>query len=264
MLEFEDLRLRNLPFGARVALSLLLLVTAGGYVASGLHLVEHHQGRDDRQGLTITDVEGVYHGTTRPALLASLLEDGHPSEVEGAEPLDATDREVLLEWARGDRIAENWSNIDFGDGYGSPEEVVGTACAVCHGTNVALEQRAAPELSTWDDYAELAFPREIHPTDEKILLASTHAHAIAMATITFLIVLLAYATRLPGFLKGLLCFAASAGLAVDLAAWWLAREDAAWVTAIWVGGATHAGGMGLLFVLIFLDLWFPKGRDAYA
>lgn len=253
----EAFRLRRLPFLGRVSLSLLVLVTAGGYLASGLFLVEHHQGRDDREGLSYTDVEGVYHGTTRPALLVDLIESSHPAGISGADPLDATDREVLLEWLSGDAVAENWSNIDFGDGYGSPEEIVATACASCHGPGVPLESRAAPELSTWDDYAELAFEREIFPTDESLLLASTHAHALALATITFVVVLLGYATRVWRPIVSLLALAAAGGLAVDLASWWLARADAAWVAGVVLGGAAHAGGMGLLLIVVFVDLWWP-------
>ena len=82
---------------------------------------------------------------------------------------------------RGDGVAENWANIDFGDGYGSPQEIVATACGRCHGSAVALEQRAAPELETWDDYSAIAFEKEIRPNDAGVLLTSTHVHSLALA-----------------------------------------------------------------------------------
>ena len=258
---YQPFSLRRLPFGGRLSFTFLLAVVGGGYASALLFMVDHHQGRDDREGLTMTDVEGLYHGTVRPALFGGLLEEGHPSEVDGGAALDDLDRDVLLEWLRGEDVAANWSNIDFGDGFGSPQEIVSTTCAGCHGAAAPLEKRAEPELSTWNDYQDIALEKEINPNDTAVLLASTHTHALAMGTITMLMVLLAYATRLPRFLVSLVAFAASAGLALDLASWWLARESAGWVWGVVGGGAAHAGGMALLFVIVFLDLWFPGGRS---
>lgn len=252
--------LRRLPFGARVALSFLLAVLGGGYVASAAFLQDHHQGRDDREGLTLTDIEGVYHGTERPALLGELLDRGHPSEVAGASPLADGDRDLLREWlASGDAdaIAANWSNIDFGDGYGSPQEVVATACGACHGPAADPAKRARPELATWEDTKALAFTKEIRPMDAKLLLQSTHAHSLALGTVTILVVLLGYSTRMPRTLLGVLAFCASAGLALDLGSWWLARESAVWVKGVVFGGGAHALGVGALLVLTFLDMWLP-------
>lgn len=258
---YQPFSLRRLPFGGRVAFSFLMAVVGGGYVSALYFMIDHHQGRDGREGLTVVDVEGVYHGTVRPAIFAGLLEDGHPEEIDPEAALDDLDRDVLLEWLRGEDVAANWSNIDFGDGYGSPQEIVATTCAGCHGPTAALEKRAEPELTSWNDYQDLALEKEIKPNETDVLLASTHTHSIAMGTITMLMVLLGYATRLPRFLVSLASFAASAGLALDIASWWLARDSAGWVTGIVAGGAAHAGGMALLFVFVFLDLWFPGGRS---
>ena len=261
--EHPRILLRRLPFGGRLALSFLLLVIGGGYVASAAFLHEHHQGRDDRKGLTVTDIEGVYHGTERPAILRELLERRHPEEVAGASPVPDEDRGVLLDWLAGgdaETIAANWSNIDFGAGYGSPQEVLGNACASCHGPAAAAERRAAPTLSTWEDVKAIAFQKPIFPMDAAILVQSTHAHALALGTLTVLVVLLGYATRLPRPVISLASLAASAGLALDLASWWLARDSAGWVTGILAGGLAHALGVGALLVLVFLDLWFPMAR----
>lgn len=262
--EHPQILLRRLPFGGRLALSFLLAVLGGGYVASAAFLREHHQGRDDRKGLTVTDIEGVYHGTERPAILKELLERRHPEEVAGASALPDEDRELLLDWLAGgdaETIAANWANIDFGDGYGSPQEVLANACAGCHGPAAGADRRAAPTLSTWEDVKGLAFAKPIFPMDAAILVQSTHAHALALGTLTVLVVLLGYATRLPRFVISLASLGAGAGLALDLASWWLARDSAGWVTGILVGGLAHAAGVGLLLVLVFLDLWFPIGRE---
>lgn len=253
----QPLRIRDLPFLGRLSLTCLLLVCLGGYAASGLYMQDHHRNRDGDPEMSVTDVEGVYHGVTTPPRLLTLLEGGHPEEVEGGEPLNADDRSELLAWLKGENIAEEWGNIDFGEGFGSPEEITSAACGSCHGAQVPAEERAEPLLATWDHYKPLAFENKVSPTDEAILLASTHAHATALGTITLLICALMYATRFPALLKGLLCLAASAGLMFDLAAWWLARDAVGFVTLILVGGIAHAGAMVLMMLAQIADLWAP-------
>lgn len=252
-----NFQLRQLSILARLSLTCLVLVNLGGYLASGLHMKEHHQNRDGREGLAATDIEGVYHGVTMPARMNELLEANHPTEL-GLEALNPDDLSELKAWVTGENIAENWGNIDFGEGFGSPEEITAMACGKCHGPAVNVDERAEPLLGTWDHYDQLVNEYTVSPTDEAVLLASTHAHAIALATITLLICMLMYGTRLPEFMKGGLCFLASGGLLFDLAAWWLARESASFVAMILAGGAAHAGAMGLMMVLILGDLWFPK------
>jgi hypothetical protein len=89
----------------------------------------------------------------------------------------------LLEWVGGDSPAENWSNINFGDG--SPEELTSEACDERHGPQASANQPAAPLLAIWDHCEDLAFDNTLAPTDEAILLASTRAHALARNSASF-------------------------------------------------------------------------------
>ena len=50
-----NFHLRDLPFAARLGLTLLVLVNLGGFLASGLHMVKHYENRDQRDGLSMTD-----------------------------------------------------------------------------------------------------------------------------------------------------------------------------------------------------------------
>ena len=134
------------------------------------------------------------------------------------------------------------------------------SCGKCHGPGVPKDDWVAPLLGSWDEYKPLVYENKVSPTDEAILLASTHAHATALGTITLLICALMYATRLPGIFKALLTLLASAGLLFDLAAWWLARDNPAMINLIIIGGTAHGAAMGLMMLLVILDLWFPGGR----
>lgn len=248
-------RLRDLPLAARLSVSLLMAVLAGGYLASAFHTREHHQNRDQREGLSFTDLLGAYHGVTSRSPLLEALEDDHPGELEGLDPPAGDTKKALIAWLTGDpdQIVPNWDNLDLGDSV--PADLMDESCVICHSRHAPEERRAEPFLEYLDDVRAVAFSREISPSDPKVLLASTHTHAIALGTVTVSMVLLLYATAWGAALKAALALLASAGLAIDLAAWWLARDSAGFVSLIVAGGAAHALGMGLAMLAVLAELW---------
>jgi len=251
-------RLRELPFAIRLSITCLVLVNLGGYLASGLFVRAHHANRDERAGLSLVDLEGAYHGVRSGSALVLALEANHPSElgdIAGAPQNAEAERRALLDWLASERISEDYDNLDLDP---APADLLDALCLPCHSRNAPEDARAEPLLDFWDDVRPLAFSRELAPVDAKILLASTHAHAIALATITLLVVLLTCATAWPEPLKGGLALAASAGLLVDLASWWLARESAPLVKLVVAGGALHALAMGAMMLLVIAELWRPR------
>jgi len=245
-------QLRDLPAPVRLSLTLLLLVALGGFVASGLHMRSHHENRDGREGLAYEDLQGAYHGVHVASPLRSALDRGHP------ETLDARQREQLDTWLAGDRISEDFDNLDLGDD--SPAEILAGACLECHARTSNDPIAQTVPLDYWDDVKAVAFERSIDATDEAILLASTHTHAIALATITLLIAGLMVCTRWPAALANALVLVAGLGLSLDLAAWWLARSSAGLVGLIIVAGAAYAISMVLMMLAVIVDLWRGVAR----
>lgn len=187
-------------------------------------------------------------------MLLALNAD-HPGELDGQESVEDWAKKALLQWLEGDpdKIVPNWDNLDLGDEV--PADLLDASCVGCHSRTAAPELRAEPPLEYLDDIRAVAFSREISPSDIKLLIASTHAHSLGLATITLLLVGLIFATRFSPRLKGGLALAASGGLLFDLAAWWLARESASFVLIIVLGGVAHAGAMVLIGLLVLAELW---------
>lgn len=245
-------RLRDLELGARVALTVLVLVFAGGLAASLGHLVEHHQNRDGAPGVSRTDLEGAYHGVTARAPLAAVLEREHPGALTDGE------RTALVRWLGGARISEEFDDPDRGDL--APAEILARRCFECHARAALKGAHADAQvaLEYWDDVKAVAFSTRIEPTPVKLLLASTHAHALALASMTGLLGLFLIATRWPAWLRNGLFALAATALFVDLASWWLARETSAFVPAILAAGAVYAASTALTLLLILVDLWRPR------
>lgn len=251
----QTFRLRNLGFGARIGLLFMLFALFGGYIiAAGMHLKDHHQNRDGREGFSLTDIQGVYHGVTVEAPLRATLQRNHPNELVTDDlKLTKEDKDILIKWLDGGQLPNNYDNVDFAEL--TPKEVIEINCLDCHAGSA--ENGAGINLEFWDDVQKVAFDNVVNPVDEKILLASTHAHASTMGAISIIIALLLWFTGWPRILVNLLIFFAGLGLVVDLSSMWLARSYEAFSPLIGIAGVTHAGSMALAMLLLMLELLLP-------
>ncbi len=242
-------RLRRLVFTQRAGLSCLLLVLLGGFAASYEHIRSHHGPRDGQPELTLADVQGVYSGIQRTAPLLTALRRGHP------EGLPASERETLLRWLEGPRISDDYDSLDLGDD--APAEILEASCVSCHSRSASEPLGQRIPLTYWDDVQKVAFSSEVEPMSREILLATTHTHALSMALIGLVLVMLGAWTRTAPKLVGLLSLALGIGLVLDIAGWWLARGAPGWTPMIVVGGALFGFGSALLALLILVELWWP-------
>jgi hypothetical protein len=245
-------QLRSLPCGARVGLVCLCLVLLGGLVASGVHLKLHHQNRDERPGLTLDDLEGAYHGINTVAPLRAALERGHP------QTLKPDQRDALLMWLRGTRISEDYDNPEMGDH--APAEIIQASCLSCHGRAAAATSPIARTfpLDNFENVKALAFSRKVNPTPANVLIASTHAHALALGSLSVAVAGLLWFTRWNRRIVSAAIGLAGVCLLADLAGWWLARDAAGLVWMIVAAGVGYSGVTGLSLLAVIADLLLPR------
>lgn len=245
--------LRALPLAWRLALTALSLVMGIGLVTSLRHLVDHHQNRDEEPGLSLTDVKAAYHGIQTPSRLRTALESGHPPTLAEA------DRKALLEWLSGNRVAEAYDDPDLGAR--APSELIAASCVQCHSKKAAGPAALLP-LEYWEEIKKHAFSRSLEATPRKIVEASAHAHAPTLSMWSLLALGLLYFTRWPAKLRAALALVNGAALLVDISSWFLARDSAAFVYGIAMGGGVWAASLALTLVLIVAELWLPRGESA--
>lgn len=263
----DEWRLRRLPFSLRLALVALVLSLALGEAASLYHLYRHHEKKDEAAGLSLTDLEGSYRGVDLPSRLKRVLDEPH-----GRDHLqDEKERGALVRWLAGRRISEEYDSVDLGEL--APAEILARRCVSCHARRPADAAGAKGigatlPLEFWDDVAKAAFERRLDPVPVDVLAMSTHAHALTLPLVMLAVGGLALLTRWPRRLLRWLVAAGCVGLFVDLASWWLARADVAWlaplsgriyVELIVAGGALFAAALALELVLIVADLVAPAG-----
>jgi hypothetical protein len=262
----DEWRLRRLPLALRVALAALVLSLALGEAASLYHLYRHHEKRDETAGLSFTDFVGSYRGVDEPSRLRRVLEEPH-----GRDHLpDLKEREALSRWLAGRRINEEYDSVDLGEL--APAEILARRCVSCHArspkdTAGAAGIGATLPLEFWDDVAKVAFAKRLDPVPVDLLAMSTHAHALTLPLVLLAVGALALLTSWPRGPMRWLVAAGCVGLLVDLASWWLARADVAWlapiagpfyVDLIVAGGALFSGALALELALILFDLLLPS------
>ena len=248
--------LRELGLATRIGLSALLCVIAGGFLASGAHLIAQHENRDEQPGVSLTDLEGAYHGVQARAPLLSAVESGHAPE------LNATERTELLLWLGGKRQSEDYDSLELGAD--APAEILARRCVACH-SRAGLEgvhADARVSLATWGEVSKLAFSHRIEPLPVKVLAASTHAHALSLAPLSIVLVALLFATRFGRRFAGGLCAVSGVALLADLGGWWLARSMEGLAGLIATAGILFAIACAVSILLIFADLWLPRKNSA--
>lgn len=249
-----SLRLRQLPVPGRVGVAALCLVLLGGFAASLKYIQQHYAPKDENPALSMTDMKGAYHGVEAPSPLLTALERGHP------ETLGADERTALIAWLKGPRIVEDYDRLELGDA--APAEVMARSCLSCHSRQAAGTHeigRTMP-LDYFDDVKRLAFSTKISPVPESILVVSTHAHALSLGCVTLVVGGLLLATSWARWWRVWVPSVAGVALLIDLGAWWMARQNPAWVYAIVGAGAVYSGLMIVGLASIIADVMLPARR----
>jgi len=256
-------RLKDLGALMRLGVTLLVVTLLGGYAVSGVHLKWHHEDRDEREGLTLDDIRGAYHGITSRAPLLEALERGHPDELTD-DPMPDADRRTLIEWVESGNINEDFDNYAKFEDY-PPADILFDNCVSCHARD-ATGPDAAPAvpLKYLDDVQGFAVSREVKPNSKEIIATSLHTHAPTMAVVLLVVAALGAMTRWWGWLTGGLVAVGGLGLLLDSAGQWLARGNEFWVYGIVGGGFAYAASTGMLGLLVVVDLWLPGGRGTRA
>lgn len=248
----DALLLRSLGSLHRLGLTFLLLMLAGGFVASGTHLFNKTHERDQLKEMSLDDVKGTYHGIRTRAPLLVALERNHP------ESLPAADRERLTKWLTGNRVTEDYDNPDLGAN--APAEILSKNCISCHSRNATDAAAKKVPLEFLDDVRVLATSRDVSPNPAEAIVASTHAHAISLGTMSLVLGLMLGLSRWRGGFAGLVFAVHGLGLICDIGGWWLTRSNDSFAMLIVAGGAAYFATAGLLLLMLIADLWLPARR----
>lgn len=189
-----------------------------------------------------------------PALEAALNRN-HP------EQLPEADKTNLLKWLKSKSPNELYDEPVLGAE--APAEILARNCVSCHGRKSSDPSKIGETmpLEFWDDVKKVVFPTVIDPVPTKILVASAHAHLLAMSTLVVAVLGLLFATRFSASLKGWLTFVMCLGLLGDFSAQWLARGSVEYIYVMIASGGAYVISSGLALGFVALELWMPRRSE---
>jgi len=248
-------QLCTLPRSFRFGLACLVTVLLFGLGTGAWHMVLHHGNRDAQPGLTLDDVRGAYHGIQAKAPLVLALERDHP------DLLPANEKQALLDWLHGDQLDRLFDDEQLGEM--APALIFDRRCLLCHSrqaTDGSGIGKVMP-LEYWDEVRTLAITRNVEPTAMPIVVASAHTHALAMGSLSIVVLLLALGTRFSQRLLSPLALLSGLGLLLDLGAWLPAGAFGGLVYVLVTGGALWFVSTTVLLLLVLADLLRPAPQS---
>jgi hypothetical protein len=112
-------------------------------------------------------------------------------------------------------------------------------------------------LDTIERVRTLANSKQVNRNPDNVIIASMHAHSLALSTLSIALLALLCATRLPRGVVSILAALHGLGLLADISSWWLARQSEPFVYVIAGAGWVYNGTLVLIALLIMIDLWRP-------
>jgi len=226
-----QMRIKSLPLGGRLAVSLFTLTMLAALLAAEL-LVHNILGGD----LSVDSVKAKYAGS----LLVGSMHGQMYEYVTEDESIAIVER-----WIAAGATEQGYKE----DGV---RDVMEEDCTNCHSkTSTMTDAMPSMPLTSYADVKKLA-ARGL-PTGK--LLMQLHVHAYTLGVILLVLGLLLAAADVASFWKVLLPLVAFAGLWIDTAGWILGRvgEWAAWL--IMGGGGLLAAGIAAMAGIVLLDCW---------
>lgn len=249
--------LRQAALPVRLGLAAVVLVLAGGYLASLVYIRQHHGPKDEDPALTLLDLEALYHGVRREAPLRRAVAGAH-----GREFLPVPgERERLLAWLDSEDPYQGYDPLDAGE-TPTPAEILEERCLRCHARGASEGGGIGDELplEDWRDVSRVAFAKELEPVPLDILVVSTHAHAQTMPLLALAAGALLLLTGWAAWLRHGLCALMGLGLLADLGGMWLARLSMAGVQVMLIGGAAFGVAYALALLLVLAEVLGPGRR----
>lgn len=281
-MNWNALRVADLPLSAKVLLTLFLLVVGPGFLVASANIYLQHRDADLSPEMTIDDLRRTFHGlekevTPEATILvnSTMLEQIRPGGDmrEYLEPGGEPAIRALTTWLEAEAKEDDFTVTDLAQaGDPSPKDVIAKYCVECHNADGG-DNEDLPFAASMDDPVEFKLVAEaskpeitkqqegpqrltLAPKGIKQLVHVTHAHILSIPVFTLIVGVLFLMTGLGPQWKLFLGPLPMLATTLDISSWWLARPFEPFIYVIAASGAIFGTAFGLQILCILLSMWF--------
>lgn len=277
-------RLPALSLGAKLTLTLFLLLVGGGYLVAVAKIYVWHNAADGVPGMSPDDLRAVFHGLEREVteevrntLASEMLREVRPGGgmrrylMRGGESAER----ALIGWLESGASEADFSVVGrFQAGDPSAKQVIAAQCIECHnaagGDAHDLPYADARDAEPrYELVARVATPVvgeateetrviRLEPISSRELLHSTHAHILSIPVFTLIVAGLFLLTDVGPRFKAVLAPLPMLAVLLDIGSWWLARPFEPFAYVIAAAGALFGVTYGLQILCILACMWVGK------
>jgi len=274
-------RLPALSLGAKLTVTLFLLLVGGGYLVAVAKIYVWHSPADGLPGMSPDDLRAVFHGLekevsreVRATLASEMLREVRPGGrmrrylMRGGESAER----ALIGWLEAGASEADFAVAGrFQAGDPSARQVIAAQCIECHNA-AGGDARDLPYADARDAepryelVARVAAPPigepttetslvRIEPISSRELLHSTHAHILSIPVFTLIVTGLFLLTDVGPRFKSVLAPLPMLAVVLDIGSWWLARPFEPFAYVIAAAGALFGVTYGLQILCILACMW---------
>lgn len=233
----------ELPLSLRILYTNVLFLLGFGYIFGLIYVYQTHSMADKSPGLSVRDIQIVYHGEDCETRLESALRGPMSRMVSEYE------KGRLIDW-----VVRGASREEYD---GEIKTIFDRNCMTCHGgTN--------PNLISLKDYdAVLAVAAQSHGANTATLVRVSHIHLFGV-TLIFAMVGLIFSHAYVGWphVKSIVLTIPFVAVFLDIAAWWLTKYAPVFGYLVMFGGVLMAVSFAFQWGLSLYQMWFYSSHDA--
>lgn len=250
-------RLRGLPAGLRLAITVFVMALGLGYTFALLNIYVHYSRADGDAGLSAQDIIVTFHGSDQQSLLEAKILTGSmrdfvPDSVPALEKKEnlppqgaALYRGKIVSWVKNGASQEEYNNVIA--------PILQEGCVGCHGPRGIM---ASFPLTTYEEVR--VFVNVNRGKSLSSLVQSSHTHLIAMSMMFFLLAVLFCLTGAPNWLKSLVVPLPFVGVIFDVGGWWLTKVAPFFAYPMMAAGALMGTGFAVFSFGILGECWLAK------
>jgi hypothetical protein len=237
----EHISFKDVSVNERILNTVFLLAIGVGYLVALSNLYLTHQGRDDKEGLSIQDVVVYYHGSQAQTRLGNAI-----TGIMEPKLKVKSDKEVILKWIKAGADEAGYNE--------KIAPILNKDCVGCHSADAS----PLPDLSNYAGVSEVA-----HAGGATVpnLIRISHIHLFGITFILFFVGKLFILCKLNVYVKRVALIMPFLAMFIDVSSWFITRHIPDFAYVVVISGALMGISIAMQLLITVYQMWFFSNKE---